>query len=241
MEHHNGNFITRNNLAVPISIVIAGALIACAIYMDKSGGRVAGPVGAPAKAPVAQAVDSSKLKLTGPMVGNTNAPVTIAIWTDYQCPFCARFEKDAVEGLYNDYVKTGKARIYFKDFAFLGEDSITAGIAGHAVWEAAPAKYYAWRTNIYAKQGQEHSGWATKEKVLALSANVLTPAEIAKVSSLMDSKKSVYQAALDADKAEGASFGVNGTPGTVIGKTYINGAQGYATVKAAVEKTLSGK
>jgi protein-disulfide isomerase len=57
----------------------------------------------------------------------------------------------------------------------------------------------------------------------------------------MTSKAAVYQKAIEADKAEGASFGVTGTPGTIVGKTYINGAQSYVNVKATVEKELGTK
>ncbi len=242
-EHKKDNFLTyltKNNLWTPISIIIAGAMISCTIWhtgITSSGSidTVTAPV-----AKAAQAVDASKVKTQGePIIGKTNAPLTIAIWTDYQCPFCKRFEADAVDQLYKNYVQTGKAKIIFKDFAFLGADSTTLALAGRAVWDATPAKYYAWRTYIYEHQGQEHSGWGTKDKVLALTANVLTAAEVQKVSGLMESKKSEYQKAIDADKAEGSSFGVTGTPGTIVGKTYINGAQSFATVKAAVEKELT--
>ncbi len=242
MEHKSEHFIIRNNLATPIAIIISGALIASAICFSSTprlGGR--DEVAAPAAAKAAVAVDASKVSANVPYIGEKNAPVTVAIWTDFQCPFCKKFEADTVRQLNSNYVKTGKVRILFKDFAFLGADSTTLAIAGRAVWEVAPSKYYAWRDYIYANQGQEHSGWGTKEKVLAMSANTLTAAEIAKVGSLMTSKAAVYQKAIDADKAEGGTMGVTGTPATIVGKTYINGAQSYATVKAAVEKELKAK
>lgn len=241
MEHHHENFITRNNLATPISIVIAGALIALAIFFDGGSSNNQVPQQAQkAQAPKAQAVDISKLRLNvnDPFVGNANAPLTIALWTDYQCPFCKRFEEDSITGIYNDYVKSGKAKIIFKDFAFLGPDSTTAAIAGRAVWEVDQSKYYAWRTEMYAKQGAERSGWASKDKVIAITSSVLGASEAARVSSLMETKKDVYQKAIDADKQEGSSLGVTGTPGTIIGKQFVNGAQSYQTVKPIVEASL---
>ena len=45
---------------------------------------------------------------------------------------------------------------------------------------------------------------------------------------------------MDDDKAEGTSFGINGTPGTIIGKQLISGAQPYATFKAAIDQVLAG-
>jgi protein-disulfide isomerase len=120
---HHCNFIIRNGLATPIAIVIAGALIASAIFW---GGRVSGntatgadiaanaPAGA--GAPSAQTADASKAKTAGvPFVGQANAKVTFAFWSDYQCPFCKRFQNDAIEQTISDYVNSGKVKILFKE------------------------------------------------------------------------------------------------------------------------------
>ncbi|MBI2023890.1 thioredoxin domain-containing protein [Candidatus Giovannonibacteria bacterium] len=58
-----------------------------------------------------------------PFIGDPNAPVTIAYWSDFQCPFCQRFEQNTLPTLVDQYVKTGKVKIVFKDFQFLGPDS----------------------------------------------------------------------------------------------------------------------
>lgn len=235
----------KNNLAIPIAIVIAGALVASAIFWGSKGGS-AGPAGAAAQAPSAaqpqaQAVDASKVKTAGvPYIGNQNAKVTFAFWSDYQCPFCKRFG-DSIEQTVADYVKGGKVKILFKDFAFLGPDSQTAAIAGRAVWEVNPAKFYDWHKAMFEKQDTENGGWGSKDDIIALSKTILGASDGNKVAELMTSKQAQYQKAVDADKTEGASFGVNGTPGSVIGKTFINGAQPYSAVKAAIDAALSGK
>ena len=50
-----------------------------------------------------------------------------------------------------------------------------------------------------------------------------------------------YQKEMDDDKAEGGAMGVSGTPGTIIGKQFINGAQPYAAFKQVIDLTLAGK
>jgi protein-disulfide isomerase len=97
MEHKKENFFTRNNLGTPLAIVIAGALIAVAIFY-KDGTPVNAPAVGAQKAPTAKvAVDASKVKTSGePYIGKTSAPLTVAIWTDFQCPFCKKFELDTV-------------------------------------------------------------------------------------------------------------------------------------------------
>ena len=54
----------------------------------------------------------------------------------------------------------------------------------------------------------------------------------------MTSKEDVYQKLMDADKAEASSFGINGTPGTIIGKQLIAGAQPYSGVKTTIDAEI---
>ena len=184
-----------------------------------------------------QTVDIKDVKIAGsPFIGNANAPVVMAFWSDYQCPFCKSFDQDAVENAVKDYVNAGKLKIVFKDYAFLGSDSTTAALAARAVWEVAPNKFYDWHKGMMDKQDDENGGWGNKADVLALTASL--GIDSVKVGQLMVSKASDYQKLMDADKAEGTSFGINGTPGSIIGKQLISGAQPYAQVKAAIDAVL---
>lgn len=239
----------KKGLSVPVAIIIAGILIAGSVYF--SSGKSSGTTGAtnsgnqPKQAQqngqsTAQAVDISNAKIDGhPSIGNPNAPVTIAYWSDYQCPFCRKTEEEVIPQLINDYIKTGKVKLVYKDFQFLGADSQTAGLAEHAVWEVAPDKFYQWHKSMYDNQDSENSGWGSKADILALTKSVGIDAT--KVEQLMTSKADEYQKAMDADKSEGGSFGVSGTPSYIIGKQLVVGAQPYLVVKAAVDQALNNK
>ncbi len=255
MEHHSSEHETKasevqppaqqNNLSIPVAIVIAGVLIAGAVYLGTSKGASTVAVNnqqgqQAAQQPAGVAVDIAKVKTQGePFVGSPNAPVTMAYWFDYQCPFCRRFEEDAMTQLMKDYVQTGKVKVVFKDFQFLGPDSQIAGLAERAVWDVAPDKFYEWHKAMYDKQDSENSGWGNKIDILALTKSV--GIDSAKVDQLMTSKATQYQKAMDDDKAEGGAFGINGTPGSIIGKNLISGAQPYAAVKQLIDLALQGK
>ncbi len=111
-------------------------------------------------------VNVKDVKIEGePFVGNANAPMTIAFWSDFQCPYCKAFETGgipqittpaAMPELVKNYVDTGKVKIVFKDLAFLGPDSDTAALWSRAVWELYPAQYMAWRTAMYEAQDGEN-------------------------------------------------------------------------------------
>ncbi|MDP3956269.1 MAG: thioredoxin domain-containing protein [bacterium] len=234
----------QTNYGVPVAIIIAGILIAGAVYFSTSKGANTVAVNNQQGQQVAQqqgvAVDGSKVKTDGePFVGNPNAPVVVAEWFDYQCPFCKRFDSDAIAQLMTDYIKTGKVKLVFKDFQFLGADSQTAGLAGRAIWEVAPDKFYDWHKAMFEKQDGENIGWGNKTDILALTQSL--GIDSVKVEQLMSSKAVEYQRAMDADKAEGGSFGINGTPGTIIGKNIISGAQPYSAVKQLVDLALQNK
>ncbi len=248
MEHDTKEKNTKSNpYAIPVAIILAGALVAAALFFGGKSNNANPTAAAPTQGTTGQqaptqAVDASKVNTTNePYVGSLNAPVTMAVWTDYQCPFCQRFEADSIDQLYTNYVQTGKLRIIFKDYAFLGPDSETTAIIARAVWEADPTDFYKWRTFIYQNQGAEGSSWATQDKILAMTSAILGASEEQKIAALVASKSTQYQAAVDADKAEGVSFGVQGTPGSIIGTQFINGDQPYVDVKAAVDQALAGK
>ena len=172
-----------------------------------------------------------------PYLGDANAPIVMAYWLDFQCPFCQRFETETMPTLIEKYVKTGKLKIVFKDFQFLGEDSQIAGLAENAVWETAPQSYEAWHKAMYEKQDDENGGWGNKDDIIALTRTI-PGIDADQVSVLMDQKKEVYQKELDEDNQEGTKFGVSGTPGFVIGDQSVSGAQPISTFTQVIDAIL---
>ncbi len=137
-----------------------------------------------------------------------------------------------------DYVDTGKVKIVFKDFQFLSEDSQRLGKVARAVWDIAPTKFYQWHKAVYDNQGTENTGWATDAKILSITTGVLGATDAQKAMQLAVKNADTYQKEMDADKAEGSAMGINGTPGTIIGKQLISGAQPYAAFKQAIDAAL---
>ena len=183
-------------------------------------------------------VDVAKVKTAGnPFIGDANAKVVIAYWFDYQCPFCNKMEQTVITALITDYIETGKAKLVYKDYQFLGANSQTAGLVARAVWETAPEKFLEWHQAMFENQDGENSGWGNKADILAMTKSL--GIDSAKVDRLMTDKATEYQKAIAADKAEGKILGIKGTPATIIGKKLLSGPQSYSVFKAAVEQALS--
>ncbi len=230
----------------PIAIIVSGLMISSAILssnrlppqLAEQASKAAAPQQEPGQPP-APPVDIAKVNQKGePFIGKADAPVVMAYWLDYQCPFCKRNEEVAFPQLIKDYVDTGKVRVVFKDFQFLGPDSLTAGVAARAVWEVAPDKFGAWHKAMFDHQDGENTGWGNKDDIIAMTKTI-PGIDAAKVEALMTSRAADYNKALEADSAEGNAMGVNGTPATLIGKKMLSGALPYDTLKQAVDAALS--
>src|SRR5262245_6473707 len=75
--------------------------------------KLAGPLGPPSSALANALPADNKVKLnsvTGYVLGEPDAPVTIVEFTDLQCPFCRQFHLTAFEQLKKDYIDTGQVR-----------------------------------------------------------------------------------------------------------------------------------
>jgi protein-disulfide isomerase len=240
--------IAWRDLLNPLAIIIAGFMISGSIvWSSRQAAQLSGlestvaALPAAPEQPPAPAADISKVKIDGePFIGDANAPVVMAYWFDYQCPYCRQEEENAFPQLIKDYVDAGKVRIVFKDFAFLGPDSQAAAIAARAVWETAPDKFREWHKAMFDKQDDENSGWGKKDDIIALTKSI-DGIDVAKVEALMNTQAVPYQTAMQADAAEGNAMGVGGTPSFLVGKKMIVGAVPYEQLKAAVDAVLGAK
>ncbi len=214
-----------------VTILLGAAVLGGAIYFGGNGeGRQA--MQQQGQQEETMAVDISKVSTEGsPYIGNPSAPVTMAIWFDYQCPFCKSFELETVAELEKNYVATGKLKIVYKDFQFQGPDSTNTALFGRAMWEAYPEHFATWFKGV---AGITDESLANVKAIAARIPGV----DADRVERLMNEKKTQYEAAIAADYAEGVSFGIQGTPGSIIGTIFVNGAQPYAAVAALVEEEL---
>ena len=235
-----------NKYFLPTAVIVAGLLIAGAVVWNGShtstGSTGTTPTG------TAPTVDIKNVKTDGdPFIGQANAPITIAFWSDFQCPYCKAIEVGGVTGIsvaaafpdiVKNYVDTGKVKVVFMDFNFLGNDSNTAGLYNRAIWKLYPNKYFEWRTAMYKAQDQEgDQGFGNAASIDKLDATI-AGIDAAKVAADVKANTAAYQALADADKAEATKAGVNATPAFVIGTQKIAGAYPFATFQAAIDPLL---
>lgn len=235
MASGNESEFTQKYLT-PIAVLLGAAIIAVALIW---GGGVRGTN--PSDPNAVQEVDIKDVSTDdSPFIGNRDAPTTVAVFFDYQCPFCREFELSVTPELMS-YVTSGKTKIVFKDFHFLGEDSLTAALFGHALFEAYPDRFGEWfRLMMEAQDAEGDQGFGDLASIQEVTAK-MEGVDVARVVALMNENMGDYQAAIEADYNEGVAFGVRGTPTIIVGKQLLSGrssAQFAAEIKAELDAQL---
>ena len=223
-----------NKYFLPASIIIAGLLVAGAVMWNG-----ANPVAGTVDTKGAPTVNIKNVKTAGnPFIGQANAPVTMAVWDDFQCPYCKRFKLDNLPQIVTEYVDTGKLKVVFMDFPFQGEDSITGALYSRAVWKLYPEQYHSWNIAMFIAQDEGgNQGFGDSASIDKLNATI-AGINAAKVAADVKANTSAYQAAIDVNKAEAQKVGINATPSFVIGTEMIQGAYPYANFKAEIDAAL---
>ena len=154
---------------------------------------------------------TSKLIENGsPIMGNPNAPITILEWGDFQCTFCYKFHQSTLDTINDDFIKTGKVKLVFKDFPLNGPDSIIAAEAAYCAEDQE--KYWQYHDELYKNWGGERTGWITRGALdkFAVTVNL----NLVEFNSCLDEHK--YQNRVIAHYEFGKELGIDATPSFLV-------------------------
>ncbi len=182
----------------------------------------AAPQGAPAANP-----NERKTVAVGhaPVRGSPNAPVTIVMFSDFQCPFCSRVEPTVkqVEDTYGNKVK-----IVWKNQPLpFHPNAMPAAKAAMAAYKQG--KFWEMHDLLFANQ--KDLGDANYEK-WAQQIGL----DMAKWKADMASPDIANE--ITADSAEGKALGANGTPSFFIDGISVVGAQPFDKFKSVIDDEL---
>ncbi|GEM_PF-1787311 len=245
MDTNNNN--NKANYVLSGSILIAALLIAGSVMYSKglgvTGEANIGAVAGTDSVPVVSA-DNFVVQKNDISLGEAKAPVTIFVYSDPSCPFCAAADggnKEVIDylksnsptwtapipGIIENYVNSGKVRLIYRYFP------------GHGTGEEAMKILYC--ANEQGKFWELHRAISDNQSVVADVAKVKglatgVGADISKINSCLDAKK--YDAKIQSDTSIGTSSGVNGTPAFFVNGTLISGAQPFSAFKTAIDAIL---
>ena len=154
---------------------------------------------------------TSKLIEGGPpIMGNSNAPITILEWGDYQCTFCYKFHQNTLNTIQEDFVNTGKVKLVFKDFPLNGPDSLLAAEAAYCAEDQE--KYWQYHDELYKNWGGERTGWITRVSLDGFAKTVNL--DLKEFNKCLDEHK--YQNKVNFIHEFGKEIGIDATPSFLV-------------------------
>ncbi len=243
---NNLGFSPKHDYFLPISILVAGVMIS---------GSIIYLVGSKNSAPAAVLGNNNQLAAVGTglaqsgskgldlssgdvILGDPRAPVTFIEYGDYQCPYCGMFFTQVEQKLRDEYIKTGKVRMVFRNFQFLGPESTAAGAAAECAKDQK--QFWAYHDALYIAEiadGKEHNGNLNRTLFLKLASDLKL--DVNAFTSCLDGGKYTARVAEDTPRAQ--DVGVNSTPTSFVNGQKLTGALPYAQFKGAIDTALKAK
>lgn len=159
--------------------------------------------------------------------GNKDAPITLIEYSDFECPFCSRGYNTVME-LMKKY--DGKIRFAYKHLPLsFHPQAMPASQYYEAIRLQSPEKAWEFHDIIYKDQRKLQLG----EKFLKDTAKGLK-VDMTKLAA--DVKSEQVQKRIDADMAEAAKFGFQGTPGFLLNGIPVKGAYPAAHFDGLIEE-----
>jgi protein-disulfide isomerase len=147
----------------------------------------------------------------GMTLGDPSAKVTLAEFGDLQCPVCKGFAEEVVPEVIDSKVRGGEAKIEFRSFTIISEESVPAAAA--AIAAGKQGRGWNFVELFYRNQGLEASGYVTNEFLTEIAKGAGVP-DIARWNKDRKNTSVLDQVQSETDEAE--SLGLSGTPSFVI-------------------------
>lgn len=107
----------------------------------------------------------------GEALGRADVPVVMEVWSDFQCPVCAKFVREQFATLKSQFVDAGILRIQARDIAILGtgERDESLELATGAACAARQDRYWTFHDLVLWNQGRENQGDHSPEFLAAVA------------------------------------------------------------------------
>lgn len=201
----------EQKISIPVAIVLAGILIAGAVFLSKNAPEKTIPVNQDTLSKTSS-IPVEPISKSDHILGNPNAPVVLVEYSDLECPFCKNFHK-TMNKIMETYGKDGKVAWVYRHFPL---DSIhpkarTEAVATECAEElGGKSKFWQFTDKIYAitpsNNGLDLSLLPVIAKEIGLDEGAF---KTCLVSQKFDEK-------IENDFQSGKKIGVTGTPESVL-------------------------
>src|SRR4051794_8610581 len=225
---HKGQPARRRSLMVPLTVgaLLFGVAVIAAIALLRED--------VPSTDGINEPISRTAYHLTdGRAIGPAAAPVTLEVWSDYQCPFCQRFATTWEQALTDKYVAQGKLRVVYRDYAFIGDESVAAAVAARAAEQQG--NYWQYHDYLFANQNGENKGWFSDGRLQGIAQAL--GLDVAAFNTARGD--AALRSAVANESALGHALGITGTPTLAIDGQLRTDLTSYDKLEAAVEAALA--
>ncbi|HJU75718.1 MAG TPA: thioredoxin domain-containing protein [Gemmatimonadaceae bacterium] len=175
-------------------------------------------------------------KAEGYLLGDTNAPVQVVEYADFECPVCAYFATVTEPDVRKRLVETGQVSLRYMHYHIPSHPNTWA--ASHAAACAnEQGKFWEMHDAIYETQDQ-WAGTATRRpKPVFKQLAERIALDVRQWESCFDSQK--FQAQLMASQQDAERRQVRGTPTFIIGNRMVGQNMSYDQFKAYVDSAMA--
>lgn len=226
-----GKHPPRLRVAAPLAIFAAIALLIGGSFVLQRGWEQ-DPNAAPSAA-IAEAWRAERTANTDRLaIGTADAPVELVVFTDYQCPFCAHWDRETLPALL-DYVDTGQLRIAWRPANQSGTGST---LAARAVYAAALQDSLLPFHTALAQDGRGAAAEdLTEGALVALATELgLDPVRFTADFTSPEAERAVTEAEAEAQRA-----GVVNAPSFLFNGEFVAGLKPTETFVAQIEAALA--
>lgn len=168
-------------------------------------------------------------------LGRPDAPVVMAVWSDFQCPFCRLWAERIAPPLIAEYVDRGLVRLEWHDFAYLGPESVLAARGARAA--ARQDAFWAFHDELFRGQQPKGSGAVTEQALAATAARL--GLDVGRFDADL-ADPAIARTVAD-DERLGARLGVGGVPSFVVDDRLVFGAQPVETFRRLLDAALAAR
>ncbi|EKD64070.1 MAG: DsbA oxidoreductase [uncultured bacterium] len=158
-----------------------------------------------------------------PVMGDESAPVTMIVFSEYECPYCQRFETETFSSIKADFIDTGKVKLVYRDYPLPIHDK--AHLAAEAGECASDSVSY-W--DYQAKLIEKYTEWSEYTgEIKELFSDYAKELGVDYDTFYACLEDGTYYDEVESDMTDARAAGVMGTPSFFINDEKVMGALPY--------------
>ena len=168
-----------------------------------------------------------------PAFGKEGAPVVIAVFSDFQCPYCAKEAKVLRTQVAQNY--PGNVRVYYHDYPLKKHEwAYEAAIAGQCIQQLAPEAFWKYHDWIFENQRSITEQNLDDKVGEFASTNGLDTMKLSPCIARQETKPGV-----DESIRLGRDLGIRSTPTMYVNGRRLTGNVQWAQIKQVIDHEIA--